>query len=201
MKLKLASALLAPMLLVLTACGGGGMDDQTVEDFSAALQDEKEGMALSEKRADCWAGNVGDEFTDEEFKDTGFFKDGKLAFGESKMNKEDAGVVTDAALDCFSIADLNVESIDQFAPKELGNTDDLKAEVAKCYEDFDKDIERKGMIADLTQEAPGEEVQAAAQEAQGCTQKAVTAKMQSVQPQDGKPQGEQSPQEEKPKQQ
>lgn len=133
MKRTLLSAALASVL-VLTACGGGGEDEEAksaISDYLMKQQADEQMIELEKKDADCISEDMVDGIGVEKLKDYGFLnEDGTVNENAEtpEMAKEDAEVLVDSMFDC-------TEVMDTIADELTSSMGDQSAEVKQCFED------------------------------------------------------------------
>lgn len=166
--MKKLIALLAAMLLALTACGGGD-DSEAKDNIAEALLDgAEEGSPFDDEAAECFADNVVDEVGVDKLQEYGVLTDElevEEDIQETEMSEGDAEKAADAFVDCVDV--------DEFIGAALGG-EDVPEAVADCLEenlseDTFRDVMKAGFMGD----------EGAAQEAMG---PAIECAMQGMQP-------------------
>ena len=160
--MKKLVAVLAAMLLALTACGESGDAKTAKKNLSANVLEDNSGTAspFDKKSAECFSDRVVDDIGVEKLQDYGILDEDLKVASEgvenTKMSSGDAGEAADAIADCvdfdkFFAASFNATDTDPKAQECLKEavTKEVFRDLMKAT--FEGDTEEVGKIAEPAQ--------------------------------------------------
>lgn len=158
MKRTVLAVALSSILLV-SACAGGGEDQEAKDNIAASLMDqqsEADMMTLEQKDADCIAEDMVDGIGVDQLTEYGFLKkDGSVndELGDLTMSQEDAETMADSMFECTDA----MEEVQKQLETSLGKQDPA---VKKCFDEaLTEDVVRGMLVATFTGDQDSEAAQ------------------------------------------